>query len=65
MSKPCINCIKDMSTLPQKKGYIIKNVSYSDSTGKIITTSLNNLRSDEDFHISKYYRTHSYLRIEQ
>ena len=65
MSKPCINCINDMSILPQKKGYIIRNVSYSDSTGKIITTSLNNLKSDEDFHVSKYYRTHSYLRIEQ
>lgn len=65
MSKPCINCINNMSILPQKKGYIIKNVSYSDSTGKIITTSLNNLRSSEDFHVSKYYKTYSYLRIER
>ena len=65
MSKPCIRCIHAMNILPQKKGYIIKNVSYSDSTGEIITTSLNKLISDENFHVSKYYKNNSYLRIKQ
>jgi len=60
MSKPCIKCIHDMNILPQKKGYIIKNVSYSESTGEIITTSLNKLISDENFHVSKYYKNHNF-----
>lgn len=60
MSKPCIKCIYDMNILPQKKGYIIKNVSYSDSNGEIITTSLNKLISDENFHVSKYYKNRNF-----
>ena len=56
MSKPCIKCIHDMNILPQKKGYIIKNIYYSDPTGEIITTSLNKLISTGDFHVSKYYK---------
>ena len=60
MSKPCIKCILDMTTLPPRKGYIIKDVSYSDSTGEIITTSLNNLISNGDFHVTRYYKTHNF-----
>ena len=26
ISKPCIKCIIDMMTIPQKRGYIIKNI---------------------------------------
>ena len=60
MSKPCIKCIQDMNIIPQKKGYIIKNVYYSETSGEIITTSLNKLISDENFHVSKYYKNHNF-----
>ena len=43
MSRPCQNCIKNMNILPRKKGYIIKDVYYSDSEGKVVKTTLNKL----------------------
>jgi cytidine deaminase len=57
-SKPCGNCIETMKTLPQKKGYKIENVYYSDEEGNIIKTTLNKLDS-EDKHYSKYFRRKS------
>ena len=60
MSKPCIKCIIDMMCLPPKKGYIIKNISYSDSNGDIITTSLKNLISEGEFHVTRFYKTHNF-----
>jgi len=53
-SKPCINCIKTMTFLPQKRGYIIKKILYSDVNGVIINISLNRLISNGNFHIPKY-----------
>ena len=55
MSKPCIKCIIDLSTLPQKKGYILKNIFYSNSEGLIVKTTLKSLIDNRDFHISRYY----------
>lgn len=43
MSKPCPMCVRNMRILPRKKGYIIKDVYYSDSDGKIVKTTLNRL----------------------
>lgn len=54
-SKPCINCINLMRTLPEKLGYKIQTVYYSDQNGEIIKTNLTNLEKDEK-HYSKYYR---------
>ena len=54
-SKPCSNCIKIMNIIPEKKGYKIQNIYYSDSEGNIIKTTLNNLEKDEK-HYSRYYR---------
>lgn len=54
-SKPCNNCIQTMKTLPQKKGYKIENIYYSDEDGNIIKTNLKKLDSEEK-HYSKYFR---------
>ena len=60
ISKPCIKCLIDMSTIPQKKGYIIKNILYSDCDGEIITTTLKKLINSKDYHISRYYKERNF-----
>jgi cytidine deaminase len=54
-SKPCNNCIKIMESIPEKKGYKIQNIYYSNSDGNIVKTNLVNLKNDEQ-HYSRYYR---------
>jgi len=54
MSKPCYNCIQIMKILPEKKGYKINNIYYSDNNGEIIKTNIKCLDSTE-YHFSKYY----------
>ena len=55
-SKPCNNCIKIMSEIPEKKGYKIQNIYYSDGFGNIVKTTLNTLEKEER-HYSKFYKT--------
>jgi cytidine deaminase len=55
-SKPCFNCIQNMSVLPQQKGYKINNIYYSDNDGNIVKTTLNKLKNDEEIHYSRFYR---------
>lgn len=55
MSKPCIKCVTDMLSLPQKKGYNIKNVLFSTHDGNIMSTTLKDLVDDEHYHVSQYY----------
>lgn len=57
-SKPCANCITIMKNLPEKMGYKIQNVYYSDSNENIIKTTLMKLDNDEK-HYSRYYRNRS------
>lgn len=54
-SKPCVNCIKTLKTLPQKKGYKIKNIYYSNDNGLIIKSSIKILEKEE-LHYSRFYR---------
>lgn len=54
MSKPCFNCIQIMKTMPEKKGYKINNIYYSNNDGDIIKTNLNYLDNTE-YHYSKFY----------
>ena len=54
-SKPCANCIHILKSLPEKKGYKIKNIYYSDENGEIIKSSLKNLGL-ENLHYSKFFR---------
>ena len=60
MSKPCIKCILDMLTIPQKRGYIIKDIYYSDANGKIIKTSLKHIVEEGNFHITRFYKMHGF-----
>lgn len=61
-SKPCANCIQTMKTLPEKKGYRIKNIYYSNDNGVIVKISLNNLEKEE-LHYSRYYRNKNDINI--
>jgi cytidine deaminase len=56
ISKPCYSCLINMVNLPEKRGYIIKNILYSDENGDIIHTTLQNLLTKSDYHITRYYR---------
>jgi len=57
-SKPCANCIETMKILPEKKGYHIKNIYYSNEKGDIVKSSLKNLET-EKLHYSKFFRKHT------
>lgn len=54
-SKPCANCIEIMKILPEKKGYRIRNIYYSNENEEIVKISLKNLENEE-LHYSKFYR---------
>jgi cytidine deaminase len=54
-SKPCANCIKTIKTLPQKKGYTIKNIYYSNDNGEIVKSNLAKLENEKQ-HLSRFYR---------
>jgi pyrimidine deaminase RibD-like protein len=60
MSKPCIKCIIDMNNIAPKRGYIVKNISYSDSDGNINTISLKKLIEEGNFHVSQFYKMHNF-----
>lgn len=57
-SKPCAICIQIMKNLPEKKGYRIRNIYYSNDNGEIIKSNLKTLEND-DLHYSTYYRKQS------
>ncbi len=54
-SRPCSNCIELMTYLPEKKGYKIKSIYYSNNDGTIIKTDLQTLEKEEK-HYSRFYR---------
>lgn len=43
MSRPCSSCIHMMNDIAPKKGYIIKNIYYSDMIGNISKTTLSKI----------------------
>ena len=59
MSKPCAHCLAIMCTLPQKKGYKINNIFYTDQNGTIEKKKLGELLND-DLHISRMYSEKSF-----
>ena len=59
MSKPCIRCINNMSYLPQKYGYRIHDVIYSNKDGTLTYTTLNKLLQ-EGSYFTKYDVDHNY-----
>jgi cytidine deaminase len=54
-SKPCANCIENMNVLPEKKGYRIRNIYYSNENGEIVKSSLQKLKREE-LHYSRFFR---------
>ena len=58
-SKPCAHCLAIMCTLPQKKGYKINNIFYTDQNGTIEKKKLGELLND-DLHISRMYSEKSF-----
>ena len=59
MSKPCAHCLAIMCSLPQKKGYKINNIFYTDQNGNIEKKKLGELLND-DLHISRMYTERSF-----
>lgn len=59
-SKPCANCIETMKHLPEKKGYKIKNIYYSNENEVIVKSSLTNLEKEE-LHYSRFFRKNKKL----
>jgi hypothetical protein len=55
LSKPCVNCIKKMKYLPEKKGYKIKNIYYSNENGDIVKSNITKLENEE-LHYSRFFR---------
>ena len=54
-SKPCANCIQNMIGLPERKGYRIRNVYYSNDNGEIIKSDLHMLQNETPYY-TRYYR---------
>lgn len=54
-SKPCANCIQTMKILPEKKGYKIRNIYYSNDNGEIVKSNFKILENEE-LHLSRFYR---------
>jgi hypothetical protein len=55
-SKPCFNCIQNMIYIPQKRGYKIEDIYYSENNETIIKTNINKLSNEINHHVSSYYR---------
>jgi hypothetical protein len=60
-SKPCNNCIKNMKVIPEKKGYKLQYIYYSDGEGNVIKTTLDILEKEEP-HYSRYYKHKNKLK---
>jgi len=60
MSKPCVHCIIKMCTQALKLGYAIRKISYTNEEGKLLTTTLNKMITEGDFHVSKYFMNHKF-----
>jgi hypothetical protein len=54
-SKPCANCIQTMKKLPEKKGYKIRDIYYSNDNEDIIKSNFKILEKEE-LHYSRYYK---------
>lgn len=59
-SKPCLNCLIDMTKFAPKMGYKIKWVYYSNQDGTITRNKLNHLLDAGNFHVSSYYKNRNF-----
>lgn len=60
VSKMCEKCVIGAATIPQKYGYRIRNVIYSNDQGGFTKVKLAELVHSSDNYISKFYRTSGY-----
>lgn len=60
-SKPCFHCLLNMKSL-SNRGYIIKNILYSNENEEIVKTTLNKIINEGNFHFSKYYKRNNYIK---
>lgn len=58
ISKPCYQCIHNMNTLPETKGYRIKNVYYTDRDSNIVRRSLDYLLHEDTLYYTRHQRKH-------
>lgn len=54
-SKPCAQCVRKMRIIPEKKGYKIENIYYSNGAETLVKTRLSNLEREEK-HYSRCMR---------
>jgi cytidine deaminase len=55
-SKPCIHCLLKLRELPSR-GYSVRRVFFSTSSGAIVRYSLDYLLNEEDPHVSSFYES--------
>ena len=55
MSRPCLHCVRSLDSLPQKLGYIVTDVYYSDDHGDIVKTNMSCLLEGPQ-HVSRGHR---------
>ena len=60
-SKCCINCKETICDLPQKRGFYISIVSYSNKLGQIETKHPVSLLLEKQYYISKYFSKRNYF----
>ena len=60
VSNMCEKCVIGAATIPQKHGYRIKNVIYSNSDGTFTKAKLTDLVHSNHQHISRFYRNNGY-----
>lgn len=58
-SKPCMHCILALMNKLPSKGWQLDTVYYTEP-GMIVETSLKELRSDDNPHVSMYYKATGY-----
>ena len=60
VSKMCEKCVIGAATLPQKYGYRIRNIIYSNRDGGFTKIKLAELVHSNNNYISKFYRINGY-----
>ena len=56
MSKPCKHCVENLQTIANRKGYNIEYVYFSNSNREIERWSFEQLKNDQNKHVSEFYK---------
>lgn len=55
-SKPCVRCLKSLTELLPKKGYILDTVYYTTQGGLLESRKLTHLIQEDQPHVPKYFK---------